>query len=202
MPAPNALIVELKDLFAANFSLDELADFAQELGVNLEDISGTTRKAKAREFTTYLDRHDLISEVAIIGPQERPDIPWAAVLGRYGIVAGPVVDVTAPAVEYTDLQRLQTILAARPMFMTPEGRATTLSLAGVAGLITVDLNGNGQLVAGSVLDQLNRYGEIVPGDTALGRLLNYLRQDPALPPDQKLVVDDVIERYALMTSPD
>jgi hypothetical protein len=207
MPAPNELIVELRDIFADQFSLDELADFALELGVSLEDIVGTTRKAKARELATYLSRHDLVPQLAAVGPEARPDVDWAALLRRHGIDPAPQPDIDPPAespytVSHTDLQQLQPILAGRPMFMTPEGRATMLSLAGVGGLAGADLNGNSHVVAGAVLDQLNRYGAIEPHDTALGRLLAYVCTDPALPPDQKTHVEDVIARYGLVGQPE
>ena len=202
MPAPNDLIIELRDTFASSFSSDELTDFAFELGIDLEDVPGNTRKAKARELASYLSRHDLIDQLATVGPEARPDIAWAAILGRYGIVAPPVtVQLTGP-VPFSDLQVLQPILAERPMFRTPDGRASTLSLAGVGNMVTVDLNGNSLLVAGLVLDQLNHYGEIAPGDTAIGRLLNYVRQDPALPPKKKQQVDDIIDRNKLLVSSD
>ncbi len=203
MPAPNDLIVELRDVFADNFNIDELTDFALELGVDLEDVPGSTRKAKARELASYLSRHDLIASLATVGPEARPDIDWTAILSRYGIMTDAPLDELTPvsttSVPFTDLQRLQVILADRPMFMTPESRRTTLVIAGLGEVVNVDFNGNSLVVAGAVLDQLNRYGVIAPGVTALGRLLTYLRLDPALPPDQLKLIDDIMARNALVT---
>lgn len=198
MPAPNQLIVELRDIFADNFSLDELADFALELGVHLEDIGGSTRKAKARELAGYLSRHDLIGQLATVGPDARPDIDWLGLLRPYGYGPAPPA-ATSTLVDNPVMQALHPILSARPMFMTPEGRATMLSLAGVSDYVATDLNGYSLLVAGKVLDQLNRYGQLAGSDeTALGRLLVYLLQDPALPPSHKEYLEDVIARFNLL----
>lgn len=197
MPAPNDLIVELRDIFADNFSLDELADFALELGVHLEDIPGSTRKAKARELATYLSRHDLIGQLATVGPEARPDVDWLGLLRPHGY--GPVPQASPVLVDTPALWILQPILAGRPMFMTPESRATMLSLAGVGNLVAADLNGYSLAVAGAVLDQLNRYGQLPDSnETALGRLLAYMLQDPALPIDHKAAVEDVMARFNLM----
>lgn len=198
MPAPNALVIALRDTFANSFSLDEMTDFALELGIDLQDIEGDNRKAKARELATYISRHDLMNQLATVGPDARPDVDWAALLEPYGYRPQRPAEYQKLSVSAADLQTLQPILAERPMFMTPDGRAATLSLAGVGNLVAVDMNGNNLLVAGLVLDQLNRYGEIAPGDTALVRLLTYLQQDPSLPPKNLEIIKEIMDRNGLL----
>ena len=52
-------------------------------------------------------------------------------------------------------------------------------------------------VASSLLAKVNEYGEIEPGDTAIGRLLAYVAADPALPPADKSVIAAIAARNAI-----
>lgn len=194
-PVPNDLLVELKDIFAERFNNDDLADFALELGVDYENLAGTTRKAKARELATYLGRHRLLDKLAVVGPEERPDIPWEEILGRYGFGSLPTAPLSmAATLPAADLQALVPILADRPMFLTPEGRRSVLILAGVDRLTAADVNGSARTTAAAVLTSLNAFGRTPEGDTAIGRLLAFLVQDTTLPPSDLSVVESIRAR--------
>ena len=203
MQMPTELLLELRDTFNTYFNEDGLTDFALALNVDYENLSGSGKSAKARELALHLWRHSLLPKLAEIGPKRRSDIDWASILGKHGIYAPaespvtPVSTSTAKKVKHTDLQKLFPILADRPMFATPEGRKTFIELSGVQGYTSADLNGNAQLVAGSLLVQLNNYGLTADGDSALGLLLAFLLSDSTLPIEQKRVVEEVIERYQL-----
>ncbi len=205
---PTALLVELRDIFNDRFDSEGLESLALMLGVDYENLPGRTRKMKAQNLALHLWRHDAVSDLAVIGPAERDDIEWAAVLQRYGIIVAEVVVVVDSTDESddedaggrvppADLQALVPIVARRPLFLTPDGRQAMLSLAGVDTFTDVDVNGSALTVAAILLDQLNRYGEIEEGDSALGRLLVYVAGDPTLPPDELAVVESVLVDYAL-----
>jgi len=199
-PMPTDLMIGLKDIFATYFDLEGLTDLALALGVDIENLSGASKSAKARELALYLWRHSKLPMLAEVGPAQRPDIDWS-LLAPYA--PAPPEPAAALALQPTikldfrDLQKLAPIVAAWPMFQTPDGRNTVLVLAGVAPYINLDLNGNAQYVASSLLAKLNEYGAIAPGDTAIGRLLAYLAADAALPPAHKDIVSAVAARYAL-----
>lgn len=193
---PTALLMELRDVFNTRFDSEGLAMFIQAFGVDPENIPGNTRAMKALNFAKHLWQHDRLTDLLIIGPRERPDIDWVAILEPHGIVL-PNSDPTPAHVSYNHLQALVPIVAGRPMFLTPEGRQTMLSLAGVADFVRVNLNGSTHDVAASVLDQLNRYGETQEGDNALGRFLVYLTTDPSLPPAHLTAIDTIIDQYDL-----
>ena len=99
--------------------------------------------------------------------------------------------------DFTDIQRLLLVLSAYPLFQTPDGRSTLLAISGVAPYVNLDLNGSAQLVASSLLVKLNEYGEIGPGDTAIGRLLTYVAADVALPPAHKDLIAAIAAKYGL-----
>ncbi|MEZ4518685.1 MAG: trypsin-like peptidase domain-containing protein [Chloroflexota bacterium] len=142
MPCPhNELIVELRDIFAANFNTDELTDFALELGVDLEDLPGSSRKAKARELATYLSRHDLIDKLATVGPDARPDIDWVGTLRRYDVdtaksSGGAVFDVE-PAfdVELANPDALEIIVNTEDNFLDIDLLAGAIYTAQAVGRV-------------------------------------------------------------------
>ncbi len=203
---PTDLLVELRDIFNDRFDSEGLESLALMLGVDYENLPGRTRKMKAQNLALHLWRHDAVGDLAAIGPAERDDIEWAAILQQHGIAVAGIVAEDADQkddeaadgrVSHTDLQTLIPIVARRPIFLTPDGRQAMLSLAGVDTFTDVDVNGSALTVATILLDQLNRYGTTEDGDSALGRLLVYVAGDPTLPPDELSVVESVLVDYAL-----
>lgn len=203
MPAPNALVVELRNLLVENFNLLELADLALDLDVKFDNLPGSTLNEKARELVSYLNRRNQLSRLGEVGPTWRSDLPWLEVLGRYGLAPAPAGQGSdaplpaAPKIGYTDLQQLVPILADYPLFQTPDGRKTVLSLAGIESLVNVDLNGSARLVASGLLVQLNNYGRTAEGDVAVARLLSFVANDDALPPHNKQAITAIMARYGL-----
>lgn len=194
-PMPHGLLIELKDIFSTRFSAEELADFALELGVDYEDLGGgTARAAKARALAQYIDRHGLLDRLLEAGERRRSEIAWRELYARYGVLAASPAGDPRPAASPADLRSIVAILAIRPMFLTPDGRRSLLVLAGVDGLVATDVNGNAQTVAATVVTGLNAYGRTADGDTALGRLVNYLLTDPTLPPDEAAALNAVLPR--------
>jgi hypothetical protein len=197
---PTDLMIGLRDIFATYFDLEGLTDFALTLGVELENLSGSSKSAKARELALYLWRHSKLPKLAEVGPAQRPDIDWG-LLAPYApapdeSMSDPALQPTPP-LEFIDIQRLLPILSAYPLFQTPDGRSTVLAISGVAPYVNQDLNGSAQYVASSLLVKLNGYGEIAPNDTAIGRLLAYLLADVALPPTHKDVIASIATKYGL-----
>ncbi|WP_374686507.1 hypothetical protein [Promineifilum sp.] len=203
MPAPNALVVELRNLLVENFSLLELADLALDLDVKFDNLPGSTLNEKARELVSYLNRRNQLPRLGEVGPNWRSDLPWLDILGRYGLAPAPAGQAgdaplpAAPKIGYTDLQQLVPILADYPLFQTPDGRKTVLALAGIESLVNVDLNGSARLVASGLLVQLNNYGRTAEGDVAVARLLSFVANDDALPPDNKQAITAMMARYGL-----
>ena len=196
---PTDLMIGLKEIFATYFDLEGLTDLARALGVDIENLSGASKSAKARELALYLWRHSKLTMLAEVGPAQRPDIDWSLLAPYAPDPPEPAAALALQPIklDFRDLQKLAPIVAAYPMFQTPDGRNTVLVLAGVAPYINLDLNGNAQYVASSLLAKLNEYGAIAPGDTAIGRLLAYRAADAALPPAHKDVVSAVAARYEL-----
>ncbi len=189
-PMPMGLMIELRDIFATRFDHDSLNDFALEFGVDYENLSGSSKSAKARELALHLWRHSKLALLAEVGPKRRPDIDWAALLDPHVAPATPAPELPArgPRLDFRDLQKLAPILAAHAMFQTPDSRGSLLAITGLSPYIHLDLNGNAHYVATSLLTKLNEFGEIGPDDTAIGRLLAYIAADPALPPADKSVI--------------
>ena len=201
-PVPNELLVELRNVFRERFNLSDLSDLCQELGIDIENLPGTSRNEKARELAAYLGRRDMVGKLAVVGPKSYPDVPWLEILGRYGY-APPApgnenAAVTPTELSFQDIQRLVPILADHPSFLSPGSRKSFLLVAGVDTFITVNLDGGSLLVARGVLAELNKYGRTREGDVAMGRLLTYLSLDEALPPNKKDVITDITQRYGLV----
>lgn len=196
---PTDLMIGLKEIFATYFDLEGLTDLALALGVDIENLSGASKSAKARELALYLRRHSKLPLLAEVGPAQRPDIDWSLLAPYAPDLPEPAAALALQPIklDFRDLQKLAPVVAAYPMFQTPDGRNTVLVLAGVAPYINLDLNGNAQYVASSLLAKLNEYGAIAPGDTAIGRLLAYLVADAALPPAHKDIITTVAAKYEL-----
>ncbi len=198
---PTQLMTGLRDIFANDFNTEELTDFAMELGVDYENLAGGTRNAKARELALYLWRHSLIADLATLGPERRPKTDWSLLDPYKPQTASPapltLPPTTTTVLEHTDLQQLTTILAANPLFDVPESRKNVLVLSGVSRFINLDLNGPAFNVASSLLVKLNEFGEIAPGDTAIGRVMQYICSDPALPPAHKNIITSILGKYGI-----
>ena len=201
--APNDLLIELRNVFRERFSLSDLADLCQELGIDIENLPGTSRNEKARELATYLGRRDMVGKLATVGPKTFPDVPWLEILGRYGYAPPAAADAGDPTaaplaqVAVDDLRRLVPILASYSEFTTPGSRRDMLAIAGVLPYLDVDLSGSSRQVANAVLLRLNERGAIAPGDVALGRLLSYLLGDDTLPQSSRETIAAVSGKYEL-----
>jgi hypothetical protein len=193
-------MLELRDIFATYFDGEGLTDFALALGVDYENLSGSSKSAKARELALYLWRHSKLSKLAEEGPKRRSDIEWARILGPYLPPGKGTTQVATPQstkLDFKELQQVTQILADYSMFATPDSRNALLVISGVAPYVNLDLNGSPRVVAASLLARLNEYGQISPGDTAIGRLLAYLYNDNALPPAQKEVLSGIAAKHGL-----
>ena len=202
-PAPNELLIELRNVFRERFNLSDLSDLCQELGIDIENLPGTSRNEKARELAAYLGRRDMIGKLAVVGPKSYPDVLWLDILRRHNYPLPASDEDGAPAsvpqteLDFRDIQRLVPILADHASFLSPGSRKSFLMVAGVDSFVTVNLDGGSQLVARGVLAELNKYGRTKEGDVALGRLLTYLSLDEALPPNKKDVITEITQRYGL-----
>lgn len=197
---PTDLLIGLRNIFATYFDVEGLTDLALALGVDFQNLSGEGKSAKARELALYLWRHSKLGGLAEVGPAQRPEIDWSLLAPYAPDLLKPVSDPASPPViklDFTDIQRLLPVLSAYPLFQTPDGRNTLLVISGVAPYVNVDLNGSAQLVASSLLVKLNEYGEIGPGDMAIGRLLTYVAADAALPPAHKDLIVAIAAKYGL-----
>lgn len=58
------------------FSLAELSELMFELGINEEDLGGTTRTAKVRELVLWMQRHNQLPELIALVERERPSVDW------------------------------------------------------------------------------------------------------------------------------
>lgn len=66
----------LRQLLIKRFNKPELKDLSFDLGVDYEDLSGSSKKDKARELLAYLDRRGRLPELVKVGREERTDISW------------------------------------------------------------------------------------------------------------------------------
>lgn len=201
-PVPNELLIELRNIFRERFSLSDLADLCQELGIDIENLPGTSRNEKARELAAYLGRRDMVGKLAVVGPKSFPDVLWLEVLGRYGYAPDRGADDQPPVTPPTqltidDLRLLVPLLSQYPEFNAPGSRQNLLAMAGVQPYLDVDVAGSPRQVANAVLLRLNERGEIAPGDTAIGRLLAYLLADDTLSQSARDTIVGIVARYQL-----
>ena len=202
-PVPNELLIELRNVFRERFNLSDLSDLCQELGIDIENLPGTSRNEKARELAAYLGRRDMVGKLATVGPKGWPDVPWLEILGRYGyappVVAGDDGQAATPPtlVAVDDLRLLVPVLSNYPEFNAPGSRQIMLTMAGVLPYLDVDVSGSPRQVANAVLLRLNERGAIAPGDVALSRLLRYLLEDSTLPQSARDTIAAIAARYQL-----
>jgi hypothetical protein len=191
--------ITVRNILSKNFSLDELQSICTYLEVDYENLPGQGKEAKARELVQFLLRrdriHELVPAVTDLFPEQ--NFEWPPELRPSPAISDkPPNSQPQPQpqsqLSHTALEEIITILVGRPMFGTPDGRRAMLNVAGVADYVSSDLNGSNQLVASSVVIELNNYGEVAPGETALGRLLRYMIRDSSLPQHQKAKLEQFI----------
>jgi hypothetical protein len=68
-----------RQLLVQYFDEEELRSLAFDLEVDYDSLRGEGKAGKARELVAYLDRHGRLGELAEIGPDLRPDVPWEGV---------------------------------------------------------------------------------------------------------------------------
>lgn len=90
---PPALAAELEAIFATRFNLFELGLLMQALQIGPREIEGNTKIAKAKNLAGYLWDHKLLVDLAILGPELRPDVNWRRLICRH---SNDVVDMDIP----------------------------------------------------------------------------------------------------------
>ncbi len=66
----------LKDQIETAFNLDELQSLSFDLGIQFENLAGTTRDAKARALIEHCQRIDRVSELISRCQELRPSVNW------------------------------------------------------------------------------------------------------------------------------
>jgi hypothetical protein len=197
-PMPTTLLIELRNTFVTYFGEEELRDLALTLGVDYENISGSNKSAKARELATYLWRRGLLTKLAEVGPAINENVPWQKILVDYMPAATPVPAAdTSHKLTPADLNQVIAILDDYSQFDSASGRKTVLFLAGLDGIVKIDLAGSAYDFASNLAVKLNEYGRTREGDYALGLLLAQIAADEALPPSQKETLDTIVAKYGL-----
>lgn len=64
--------VALQQLIAERFSLEEINDLAFQLGIESDDLSGTTKRGKARALVEYLKDRERLEELIELVRSQRP----------------------------------------------------------------------------------------------------------------------------------
>ncbi|CUS03248.2 protein of unknown function [Candidatus Promineifilum breve] len=196
MPS-KSLTVELRNLFIDRFSDDELADLAFALGMNIKDLGEDTTKGKARELAAYVVRHEWVAKlIAEVGPKERPEIEWQALLTEH---------VSRELLSDDDRSRLVDILANNyDMQMGPSARYGLMDRAGLRERLKfIDLAGAPLSLAYSIVSDLEPLG-ILPGQPsfhALGALINYILQLPDTTTDDARILAELLVKYQLISDP-
>lgn len=72
---------EFLELLDANFKQNELIDLCFELGIDFENLSGETKKDKARELLQHCQRSGRVEELQTEVSKQRPRIDWPNLLG-------------------------------------------------------------------------------------------------------------------------
>jgi hypothetical protein len=67
---------QLRQILVKHFDDDELKTLCFELQIEYADLPSPSRKGKARELVTYLERRDRLPELVEIGREMRPNAPW------------------------------------------------------------------------------------------------------------------------------
>jgi hypothetical protein len=107
---------QLRDCLCKHFNEEELRQLCFDLGVDDEDVPGSTKSGKARELIAYLERRDRIDELLTLCRKQRPSVSWS----EASETTGPTRD-SAPEI----------LLKQKPAKGTPE-RDTATSISPVA----------------------------------------------------------------------
>ena len=113
-PMPVELLIALRNTFATSFSEEELKDLTLAMGIDYENIPGSTKSAKARELASYLWRRSLLTQLAQVAPALYPDVDWRSILADYwppndGLPEGD----ERPPLEKLDRSDLRALVRAR-----------------------------------------------------------------------------------------
>lgn len=69
-------LVRLHELLAQHFSLEELRTLCFRLGLDIADLPGEGKSAKARELVTYMERRGRTAELIAAAKRERDHVNW------------------------------------------------------------------------------------------------------------------------------
>jgi hypothetical protein len=69
-------LVLLWRLLAQYFNLEELTDLCFQLGINFENLPGSTLSRKAQELVVYCERHQLLARLLSLCRENRPQAEW------------------------------------------------------------------------------------------------------------------------------
>ncbi|MCA9867590.1 MAG: hypothetical protein KC410_13975 [Anaerolineales bacterium] len=70
--------LDLLDLIAHHFDLEEVRTLCFALGIAYDDLGGEGRRGKARELLLLAGRHDRMADLLALLRRERPAVDWAA----------------------------------------------------------------------------------------------------------------------------
>lgn len=69
-------LVRLHELLAKHFNDQELRTLCFRLGLDIADLPGEGKSAKARELVTYMERRGRIADLIAQAKRERPHVNW------------------------------------------------------------------------------------------------------------------------------
>lgn len=75
-PKAAAYLGQLHGILLASFNREELRQMCFKLGIEFDDLEGTTRTAKARELLLYFWRQGRLPDLATAVKNERPQVDW------------------------------------------------------------------------------------------------------------------------------
>jgi internalin A len=70
--------VRVRQILVERFTEDELRTLTYDLGLDYDDLDGTTKAGRARELVAYMERRQRLEELVRAGRLQRPDIGWGA----------------------------------------------------------------------------------------------------------------------------
>ncbi|HEX6385059.1 MAG TPA: hypothetical protein VF177_10345 [Anaerolineae bacterium] len=75
-PAPRHEMASVCRFLNQHFNLDELRELAFDLGIDYENVEGTSKRAKIRELVLYFNRQHMLDELIKTVKERRPWAPW------------------------------------------------------------------------------------------------------------------------------
>ncbi len=76
MNLTNDQLIELRNKITEQFSLEEMRDICVKLGFDLDDLSGSSRPAKALELVQYCKRRSKLGALVAACAEFRSDVQW------------------------------------------------------------------------------------------------------------------------------